>query len=637
MTGRVRLGTGIREGRLGGNAGRLLLRAAVALAAWGCGTDPPSDGDGGTDVDSAVFDDAVGETDDVREDAGPTIPPPPRLVRPWNAERTGSPWAPPEFGTLRPSLWWRPVEDPLGRRVLYDVEVDDSCRVPGFETCWFSSPEARAERLVRTAWRVESDLPVSDEPPVGRRYYWRVRACAVGGECGDWSTVRYVEVGRVRNDWNGDGYSDLVVGAPDWGGKAYVFFGGPSRVLSDPIRLVRPPENTQFSWGIGAADLDADGFVDVVVGAPSGLVGTLNGGDGWRGSVSVFRGGPEPVVEPHVVWRRYLWCHAFGWAVAGVGDVDADGFEDVVVGTPYSTGTDWVGRAFVYNGGLDFATPEPVELLSPERSDRYIDRYGDAVGGGGDVNGDGFADVLVGASYTPVAPDVYGVVYVHPGGRPFRGQPSVRLASTSPDEEMLGYPVIDAGDVNGDGFSDILVAAQGYPGSGYNAGRAYLWLGGDPLPASPMWSVTGRSQEVLGRSLAAGDLDGDGVFDLVVGSGDGLVDGEPRGRVGVHFGRGGPSSVPDVALLGEERWDRLGNAAAVVGDLDGDGYDDLAVGVPQDFLPSIDSPGRVQVHFGGASFGHVPDIVIPAPYAAVRFGASFAQGGPLGGSVRSAW
>jgi hypothetical protein len=228
--------------------------------------------------------------------------------------------------------------------------------------------------------------------------------------------------------------------------------------------------------------------------------------------------------------------------------------------------------------------------------------------------------------------------YLHPGGNPFRGgEPSVRLASSFEGGEGLGHPVIDAGDVNGDGFSDILVTATGYPGSGYNAGRAYLWLGGDPLPSAPIWSVTGRSQESLGRSLAAGDLDGDGVFDLVVGSGDGLVDGEPRGRVGVHFGRGGPSSVPDVALLGEERWDRLGNAAAVVGDLDGDGYDDLAVGVPQDFLPSIDSPGRVQVHFGGASFGHVPDIVIPAPYAAVRFGASFAQGGPLGGSVRSAW
>jgi hypothetical protein len=136
--------------------------------------------------------------------------------------------------------------------------------------------------------------------------------------------------------------------------------------------------------------------------------------------------------------------------------------------------------------------------------------------------------------------------------------------------------------------------------------------------------------------LAAGDLDGDGVFDLVVGSGDGLVDGEPCGRVGIHFGRGGLSSVPDVALLGEERWDRFGTALAVVGDLDGDGYDDLVVGTPKDSLSS-DKRGEVYVFFGSPSFDRESPLVLVAPEEASLFGDSFAQGGPLGGSVRSAW
>src|SRR3982751_4236594 len=170
-------------------------------------------------------------------------------------------------GGAHPALRWRSNAPGIPQ---YQVQMDDSCTGPA--DCTFPSPEVDDPAVNGARYVPSVELPYPTTAPVGRRYYWRVRACA-GGACGAWSQVRYVVAGRtagaLNTDLNGDGYSDLVIAAPESnglaerGGQVFGYMGGPV-LPSGPMFIAS--SGTRFDeFGATVAmvgDVNGDGFGD---------------------------------------------------------------------------------------------------------------------------------------------------------------------------------------------------------------------------------------------------------------------------------------------------------------------------------------------------------------------------------------
>ena len=304
----------------------------------------------------------------------------------------------------------------------------------------------------------------------------------------------------------------------------------------------------------------------------------------------------------------------FGFAVARAGDVNADGFVDYVAG---AYGDDNVaegsGEAYLFYGPLtqDVAAGDADATVTGEA---VVDGLGTTVSGAGDLNGDGFDDLMIGARSNDTNGIQAGRVYVFNG--PLTGaHPALEadaIISGDPFDE-LGWSMAPAGDVNGDGFDDVLVGAW----QADLVGQAFLFLGpltGNLTEADAAASFTGVIfSEELGESVAAGDLNDDGVPDLILGAPRPPVNGEDPGSVYVFFGpvTGDFSATEaDVIVGGQRDNDEFGTSVAA-GDVDGDGADDLIVGARQLF--QLDSDGRAYVFSGplkGRIAAHSADAIL---------------------------
>jgi len=246
------------------------------------------------------------------------------------------------------------------------------------------------------------------------------------------------------------------------------------------------------------------------------------------------------------------------------------------------------------------------------------DWFGNSVDFAGDVNGDGFDDILVGAPYNDDRGSAAGKGYLYFGGTAPDASPDVFLLGSSKDDKHLGWTVSHAGDVNGDGYSDVILGARLY-GAGplRAAGRAYMFFGGPSPNGTADLIMTGeRANDWFGGTVsAAGDFNLDGFDDVAVGAmfWDDLTDpSQPRssaGKVYVFFGgsTGVMDSVADWAASGERADDQFGGALAEGGDVDGNGVSDLLVG--SRFYDDISgasvksAAGKVYVYFGSSGAG----------------------------------
>jgi Ca2+-binding RTX toxin-like protein len=284
----------------------------------------------------------------------------------------------------------------------------------------------------------------------------------------------------------------------------------------------------------------------------------------------------QPAFTPRIVNDPAAQADAgFGTSVAGVGDVNGDGKTDFLVGAPGQTadGNPDQGQAFVFSGAdrsLLYRVDDPMPQANA--------RFGQAVAGVGDVNGDDIPDLLVGApEQTVKGIDRQGWAFVFSGAN---GSLLYSLDTPIPAERAsFGASVADAGDVNGDNIPDLLVGAPSQDGPDMpGQGRAYVFSGADGRPILnlnfPRSEGGGFGQSVAG----AGDVTGDGIPDFLVGMpGLGRV-----GRALVLSGADG-SLVHVLNVEAPEERAFLGWAVAGVGDVSGDGVPDLLVGAP--FLP----------------------------------------------------
>lgn len=336
-------------------------------------------------------------------------------------------------------------------------------------------------------------------------------------------------------DTDGDGAPELVTGDPQLGGYSGVTVLLDGRTGEERFRVEGAPGAYEGFAVASAGDQDGDGVADVISGAPG------------RDAVLVYSGATgerlrEVVGDPGEV---------LGTAVARAGDVDGDGIDELVLGAEGAS--EGAGRVILLAGGAGGAL---WEVHGGEG-----DFLGSAAGTLGDVTGDGVPDVLVGARG-------HGGAILVLDGRDGAGVHRL----TVPGSASLGiYFANGVGDMDGDGASEIYAGDYADVAAGAGAGRAHVWSG---ATGALRFTFEGAPGDGLGPGRGAGDVDEDGVPDLVIGAYTHSSGATTAGRVTVFSGVDGAVLRTVTAARATEQF---GYDAVGMGDVDGDGTVDLAV------------------------------------------------------------
>jgi len=280
-----------------------------------------------------------------------------------------------------------------------------------------------------------------------------------------------------------------------------------------------------------------------------------------------------------------------GSSVSGAGDVDGDGFADIIVGADWASpnGLPQAGSAFVYSGATG-------AVLYQFHGTAAHDRFGNSVSGAGDVNGDGFADFIIGSwTADPNGWNNAGSVYLYSGSN---GALLYQFNGFA-DYEWFGISVAGAGDVNGDGLDDVIIGAYGTFANGLaRSGSAYVYSGANGFLLHRFDGAAAGDE--FGRCVsAAGDVNADGFADLIIGAPEAFHGTmAPGGSAFVYSGRFGTL----LYQFHGSRWDRLGTSVSGAGDVNQDGYDDFLVSTPFKTRPNsyedIEQAGLVELRSG---------------------------------------
>lgn len=482
-----------------------------------------------------------------------------------------------------------------------------------------------------------------------------VRRAARRGQRGQLLGERLEGRSLMAADFNGDGFDDLAVGAPGtWdgpkanAGEVVIAYGSMGGVLGAGQRLSKGilglPSNADdfFGKAVATGDFNGDGFDDLAIGVPGDDTGAVDAG----AVVVVYGSGlgltPLPTVFQQGVAgvpNARAAGDFFGDSLVA-GDVNADGRDDLAIGVP---GENYLARV---DSGLIHVLPGSAGGVTAARS--WV--FGQDTAGGlvepndqfgkvlamGRINGDARMDVVVGVPNEDGGAGAVNVVYVM-GGRPnqFFTQAAIGV-SAAVANDGLGASVA-VGDFDDDGFDDVAIGAPGEDtgaivdhgavqlmysnGLGLGTARALLVL-------QSAFPDVMESGDQFGFSVAAGDFDGDGVDDLAIGTPfedvGAVVD---AGAVDIIFGRlGGLNfgrTVHLTQLSGPEAGDHYGAALGVL-DFDGDGRDDLAIGVPDEDIISTDE-GAVELRRNnGATAQQIDEYMLgTGANAGHKFGSSF--------------
>ena len=349
-------------------------------------------------------------------------------------------------------------------------------------------------------------------------------------------------------DVNGDGKDDIVVGAAFEAGQAgrvYVFSGASGGLL---YTFVSPNGGGLFGNSVASGDVNHDGKADVLVGAPSETVASVPG----AGRAYAFSGATGALLYTFTSPNPQPMSGSgaqFGFAVAA-GDVNADGNADVVIG---AQGEDVgvnaeQGRVYEFSG-LDGSLLYTLVSPNPQTSPAF---FGGAVATG-DVNGDGKQDVIVGTSETVAGNSGAGRVYAFSGA-----SGGLLYTLVSPNSQVLGVfgEAVASGDLNGDGKADVVVGAYQETADGNTfGGHVYHFSGASGSLLGTLTTPNPQSNALFGFSIATGDIDGDHRADIVVGSpGETVAGNSGQGRTYAFLTTpassvGGIAEAPDMWAL----------------------------------------------------------------------------------------
>ncbi len=413
-------------------------------------------------------------------------------------------------------------------------------------------------------------------------------------------------------DVNGDGLAEHAIGSSTAtrDGRAQcgaaVVYGG------TPVGLTAVPQWTGVGTGVGdhfgetvaaAGDIDGDGFGELLVGAPDA---TLVGGMPQRGTVSIYYGSAMGLGNtPRFVLGGVRAGDFFGRSIAGIGDINSDGYADIAIGAP-SAGPASEGQVDVYLGN---AIGVNLQLNVRLTGNGAGDAFGSAVAGAGDFNGDGFHDLAVSARLGTLGGGVHtgtvSVYYASGLGMGFSRVPAAVVDGAVVGSANFGWSLAMDGDLNGDGLADLAVGAIEVAGvGGPSAGTAMVFYG-NRVSFSPMPSAIfpGRNGNQTGYAVAThGDLNGDGISDLAVSAISERVTVNGLGIITVYPGSlMGPNPAVAFRFVGGPE-SRFGITCSTRGDVNGDGLSDLLVGGHLRAVAPSDG-GSVDVFHGRMNLG----------------------------------
>jgi hypothetical protein len=366
-------------------------------------------------------------------------------------------------------------------------------------------------------------------------------------------------------------------------------------------------------WSIaGVGDVDGNQSNDLAIGAPF---------SGDHGVVYVVY---SPLDADNFSYAKLsgvsltdsMTSSRAGHAVASAGDMNDDGYADIVVGAPFLDDEKYtnVGAAYLVfgpvSGSLSLDSADGIWL-----GEHVQDRAGYSVAGLGDVNEDGVDDVLIGAYEVDTNGERAGAAYLFYGPADKSGSISSADAILVGEEayDLAGWSVAAAHDTNADGLTDLLVGAHGHDAGGSIAGAVYLFRG----PVEGELSVETADAKFIGEnevdkagySLASGDINNDGYADCIIGAPYESSGGTYAGATYVVPGpiKGALSlTEADAKVLGEDYNDRLGFSVASAGDVNSDGFDDLLLGAPQENIEKKENAGAAYLLYG--PFSGVVDL-----------------------------
>jgi hypothetical protein len=376
-------------------------------------------------------------------------------------------------------------------------------------------------------------------------------------------------------DWNDDGFDDIVVAAPQFpqgpafAGRLWFIYGrsagwpvGMADIATDAIEVFPEADNSRLGVGLAAiGDVNGDGLPDFAANSPQ-----------WSGSagrIYVFFGRSEPVAAlasstaDVILTPGCSTCYGSvaGNFMAGLGDLNGDGIDDFAIGAPLARPDDGsapLGRVYVVHGAADLS----------------------------------------------------GEIELEPDAGP-RGAASIVVGSFGSGDLGIG---LAGGDLDGDGYADLIVGAPHHHSSAH--GALYVFLGRDGglapdlTPADADFSLEGTSDlESVGYTPATGDFDGDGELDLVVGCPESIGLNAPDARSGRVYlinsrpstwgGAGAdPAGFALATWLGDEYPHWVGESVSLAGDINGDGYDDILVGANKSSVVA-ERAGQTYLILGG--------------------------------------
>ena len=444
-------------------------------------------------------------------------------------------------------------------------------------------------------------------------------------------------------DIDGDGYGEILVGAPDYPlpsskkGAIFIYYGsadGFDLAKTDTLRgnTLFPTATVNFlGYALSfAGDVNGDGYADILVGVEELQLSLVL--EGSATGINTSGSGASATQLTGAATTN------FGWDVSNAGDINADGYSDIMVAST-NAGTHSGGEVYIYNGSSSGVETTPVDTLANEISGSQFGHtlalagdingdglsdvssfaggnfyvyYSDTTGaktnkffstskfsptststsvngtaasGAGDVNGDGYSDIVAGSSFLNNGQLQEGGFFVYHGSSSGLNTSAAVSFQSNKANSSMGNSVSSAGDVNGDGYNDILVGVQNYEvetGSGFhnnNRGLVLIYYGSSTgiVTAEPDSIVGTETGAMLGASVSgAGDINGDGISDVIAGAPEKDNGSTNEGVAYVYTGRTSYIGTSPLTLLSSAT--KTPATVSILGDINGDGFSDMAIG-----------------------------------------------------------
>lgn len=409
-------------------------------------------------------------------------------------------------------------------------------------------------------------------PPISTSYSFMRKGTKISEHLG--------QEAKSAGDVNGDGYGDVLVGAPGYfngqagEGAVLLYYGSATGLNPIPVMIESNQSLAGFGWTANTAgDVNGDGYSEIIMGAYN-----YDNGQVDEGVVFLYYGSAAGLVMTPVILEMNVANEFFGGMVASAGDINNDGYGDIIVGNSFADiyGVN-SGAAYIYMGsatGITATTPYT-------RLDYNTTNFATSVASAGDLNGDGYGDIAIGDYLLENPNNDEGAFFIYYGTA--TGINTTLGLKIEGDAELmrLGYRICTAGDSNGDGYDDLLVGATGYANGQVYEGAVFLYYGSAAgLNPTAVKLVEGNQNDAqFGFSMSyAGDVNGDGYGDVVFGAPNydmGFLD---QGIVYVYYGSASGLSSSNRTSLQLNRNRCYFGIVSGAGDVNGDGLNDIVVG-----------------------------------------------------------